>query len=529
MAGEQDVKRGQQTAEIDEAGAASEVQSNTRFAATGQIPEVSAAGKAPAPTASELAFEQGPGVKALEALLATGTATPKQVVELIDTNRAESAAMFVLVESKLGSGFVTQVRDAMGLRANIKRRELVAGDPTGEHGGFFVASEKEQGARWRTGDGSFSGKANKDGLDSTWKMDGNDSLHAHTDKSGNGALGWEHDGKTVGELYKDKSEFGLRHNFALEGGTLGTGLRHRDQANEAFANYKSTDGRLTADAGLGIRDGGDSEHLAATYRTQSGDTLRGNVDHDVTGTRLGVGGSHKMSNGATLAGSGELAFRPEGTTGSVSGSYSKGTSSFDAGVARGLDQTSLHLGASERLNPNTTVSGSLDHVMKDHAGSQTTLHLAERYRTGNLIQSLDLEAGGGERNYLSGTAGVDARLGQNVYGGAFGGFRVEEGRQTGASLGASLTFTPHEKAALTLAGVLDQTGSLETRLQLDVFKSKIAGVGDIADHKKDALVSLFLSYSTGATNRGQLDERFGAPSTSTTPDPHVMAGIKIKF
>jgi len=166
--------------------------------------------------------------------------------------------------------------------------------------------------------------------------------------------------------------------------------------------------------------------------------------------------------------------------------------------------------------------------MKDHAGSQTTLHLAERYRSGSIVQSSDLELGRGERNYLSGSTGIDAQLGKNWYGGAWGGFRAEEGHQTNASLGASLTFTPHEKAALTLAGVLDQTGNLETRLQLDVFKSKIDGVGTIADHKKDALVSLFVSYSTGS-KPGMLDERFGAGQFNATPDPKVMAGIKIKF
>ena len=526
MAREQDVKRGQATAEHEPAGATPEVESSTKFAATGPLPEVGAT-KPPAPTASELAFEPGPGVKALEALLASASATPKQVVDLIDAHRDESAAMFVLVESKLGAEFVGQVRDSMGLRASIKRREVVAGDPTG-NGGFFVASEKEQGARWKTADGSFDGKVNKDGLDSTYRIDGNDSIHAHSDKSGNGAVGWEHDGKTMAELYKDKSELGLRHTWDVDGGKLAGGVRHRGDVNEAFANYKGTDGKLTADAGLGVRDGGASEHLSATYKPSERDTFSGSIDNDVTGTRLAASASHKLDNGATVAGNGELAFTPEGTTGRLGASYSDGKRSFDGNVTRGLDQTSLHLGASDRLNPNTTVSGSLDHVMRDHGGHQTTLHLAERYRTNNVVHSLDLEAGGGERNYLSGTTGIDVGLGKNLYGGAFGGFRAEEGHQTGAQLGASLTFTPNEKAALTLAGVIDQTGSLETRLQLDVFKSKISSVGALADHKKDALVSLFVSYSTGA-NKHQLDERFGAPSMSTTPDPRVMAGIKIKF
>jgi len=251
VAREQEVKRGPATADQEAETATPAVESNTKFAAKGPLPEV-ATNQAPAPTASEQAFEQGPGVKALETLLATGTATPKQVVDLIDANRGESAAMFSMVEAKLGSGFVTQVRESMGLRMSIKRKELVAGDPAG-NGGFFVASEKEQGARWRTNDGSFDGKVNKDGLDSTWRIDGNDSLHAHTDKSGNGALGWEHDGKTQGELYKDGSQFGLRKSWDVDGGNITGGIRQRDQANEAFGTDKSNDGQWNPDPGPRIR------------------------------------------------------------------------------------------------------------------------------------------------------------------------------------------------------------------------------------------------------------------------------------
>jgi hypothetical protein len=173
------------------------------------------------------------------------------------------------------------------------------------------------------------------------------------------------------------------------------------------------------------------------------------------------------------------------------------------------------------------VSGRLDHVKPDHKEGQTTLGLSERYRSGKVIHGLDLEAGHGERDYMKATGSIDTQLGQNLYGGAFGSYQVESGHQASGQLGANLTFTATDKTALTLAGVLDQSGALETRLQLDVFKSRISNVADIAD-KKDALVSLFVSYSTGGNH--MLDDRFGAPQASSpVGDDKVMAGIRIKF
>lgn len=529
MAVQTDTKRQQAVGEHEQANHEPAAESATRFQASGPVPAVADV-HAPQPSASELAFEPGPGVKALEALLAKGPPDPKQIVDLLDAHRDESPAMFAHLETTLGGAFTTQVRDAMGLRASISRKEVVAGDPAGD-GGFFVASAKEQGARWRTADGSFSGSANKKGLDATYNVDDNDALHAKADTKGNGTLGWEHDGKTVGELYRSEKELGLRKSWEVDGGTLTTGARHRtvdkSASDEAFATYAATDGKLSATAAAGVRDGQPSGLLGATYKPGDRDTVSGSLSHDAAGTKLSMSESHKLDGGATISGTGTLAHSDKGTTGSLAGTYQDKSTNIDASVTRGLDQTALHLGAREQLDPNLSVSGSLDHVQRDAGGGQTTLRLGERYRSGNIVQSADLEAGRGERNYLSGTSGVDVGLGKGVYGGAFGGFRYEEGHQMGAQLGASLTFTPHEKAALTLAGILDETGALETRLQVDVFKSKIAGVGDIADHKKDALLSLFVSYSTGASR--QLDQRFGAPTVSTSPDPHVTAGIKIKF
>ena len=58
-----------------------------------------------------------------------------------------------------------------------------------------------------------------------------------------------------------------------------------------------------------------------------------------------------------------------------------------------------------------------------------------------------------------------AELAPNLYAGAWGSTELQAGHHTSAQIGASMTFTTHEKYALTAAGIVDQDGNLETRLQ----------------------------------------------------------------
>ena len=484
---------------------------------------------------------KGPGVLALEGLLAAGMPEPKQIVALIDAHRGEREAIFAQLHQSLGNGYVQRVVETMDkLRASVDRRELVAGDPSNPEGGYFLASQQAQGATWRTASGDFSGSIDKQGLDTRYQLDEDDTLHAKVGSDKSGSLAWERDGKTQAELYgrhggATDSELGLRRPFELADGTLTAGLRHRTTAtgttDGAFGSYKSTDGRTTADAALGVQDGGFAGSIAGTHKLTDKDTIGGSLAHDPTGTRLGLSGSHTY-DGGSISGAGELHRRPEGTTGSLSGTWKHHDTTLDGKYTHGLESDKFHVGAAHKFSPQLDVSGSLDHERKRTGASQTTLALSERYRSDRLIHQMSLEAGSGERDYLGVTGSADMQLGKGLYGGAFGSFRAEDGKQTTGQLGASLTFTPSEKTALTLAGVLDQDGGLEARLQFDVFQKRISSVGDLADHKKKALVSLFVSYSQGPTGSGMLDSRYGAP-TATFGQPagtgQVMGGIKIKF
>ncbi|HSD86682.1 MAG TPA: hypothetical protein VLB44_04180, partial [Kofleriaceae bacterium] len=125
-------------------------------------------------------------------------------------------------------------------------------------------------------------------------------------------------------------------------------------------------------------------------------------------------------------------------------------------------------------------------------------------------------------------APADAKLAPKLYGGVWGSSEIQSGQHATAQMGANLTFTTTEKTALTLAGVLDEHGRVETRLQYDIFKDKINSISDLDQHKKDAMLSLFVSYSQGS-GQHMLDQRFGAPQIEQNVGSQVTAGIKIRF
>ncbi len=500
----------------------------------------------PAKTPTEAA-KAGSGVTQVQALLAHGKPSPAQIIKVIDAHRAEHDAIFALLQKTYGNTYVQQVVAQMNhLRASVKNKEVVAGDPASKDGGFFDASAEAKGASWRSKGGDFTGKADKEGLDSTYKLGADDSLHGTVtkgdEKGVDAALDWQHDGKDEGQIfanYQDGKNYegGVSRPFDLRNGSLTAGVKHSDvdgtATDGAFGSYKSTDKKLSAEGNIGVSGGGLAGGLAGTYAPNANDTYEASYRHDAAGDTASASATHKYAGGGQLTGSGSFQHDATGNTEAIAGAYSRNGLDIDANAKRTPDTTSLHLGATDKITPNLTASGTYDYAKKDGAGSQSTLALSERYRSGNIVQGLDLTAGAGTRDYLGMQGSVEGKLANNLYGGAYGGFNVESGHQTTANIGASLTFTPSEKTALTLAGIVDQNGTLETRLQLDIFKSKIDGIQGLSDQKKNAMVSLFVSYTQqGSGGNHMLDQRFGASqfgASEPAGSGAVMAGIRIKF
>lgn len=457
----------------------------------------------------------GPGVTALEDLLARGTPSPRAVVKILDAHRSERQALLDLVKARLGDDFLAQVIAATDhLRLDLERRELVAGDPGDPDGGYFVASQDQKGARWRTSGGGFDGTVNDKGLDSHIRTGDHDAIHVGVDaKKKEGVVGYQHDGKTMVEGF---GRFSAQDDSAM-------GVRvPRDLGHDAS---------LTGEVRHVRRKSGTSDELAAQYRDLS-TTGSGYVGRDEGSGRLigGIEGSHTFDPHTKLSGAATV--EPGGWNASVSGSHQfDGGSKLSGNVYDGSAGHGGSLSGSYKASEQETLSGTLSHSAKPGGvDAVTSLSLSERYRSPDLVHGMDLSATTGQHDQLRGVGSVEGRLGHNLYGGAFGSFTAERSQHPEASIGASLTFTPHEKAALTLAGILDQDGYLETRLQLDIFQKKIDNVETLSDQKKKALVSLFVSYSTGAP--GMLNDRFGAPEYQRQDQVGgntVMAGIRIRF
>ena len=307
------------------------------------------------------------------------------------------------------------------------------------------------------------------------------------------------------------------------GATINGGLTRTADATGLTGGYDSE--RTKIDGGLNVTDAGVvTGNLTGTHTLDNGATINGGLTRTADATSLTGGFQNdrtKVNGSLNLPDSGRW-------TGSLTANHQLDPQTQLYGtLARTEDRNSFELGGSRKTD-NFDFSGSLKYEDIVGQGSQTSLKLSERYNSTNLIHGLDLDAGVGVRDYLTMTGSAEARLAENLYGSAWTSLKLEGGQEASAQLGGSLTFTPHERAALTLAGVVDQSGTLETRLQLDVFKDKINSLGALSKHKKDALFSLFVSYSTNAGPR-QLDNRFGGPDQWQSGQGQIMGGIRINF
>lgn len=458
----------------------------------------------------------GPGVGELQALIKAGVPDITKVIDIIDRRPGEHKELMQLVQS-LGGAYYQNVLHAMdAIRVDLKRKALAAGDPSNPQGGYFLASAEEKAARWRTEDGKFQGKASKDGLDATYQIDEDDALVAKVGKK-EGSVAWQRDGETLGEIYGRKGtdgfDAGIRRTFdAGDGATVTPMLRHHqtDAGGQAelAAEYKDKDASTTASGYVGMRESGG-------------------------GLVAGVDGSHKFSDATSITGSAR--YSPDGYSATVTGAHrfsetTTGDASLSHVRAGDVSTTTASAGLAYQSG-GLSASGRLTHAQPGGGEGQTTLSIHERYQSSRVIQTFNFEAGAGARDYASATGAIDAQLAPNLYAGAWGNFSSEQGKQTTAAIGASITWTPADRLALTAAGVMNQAGQLEGRLQLDVFKSRINGISDIADDKKKALFSIYAGIST-SSGPSMLDDRYGAGSyqhSGQKQDAQFTLGVKIPF
>lgn len=493
----------------------------------------------------------GAGVTALDALLAKGKPPPASVVALIDAHRGDRTAMFQLLQTKLGNAYVQQVTASMNhLRVSVPRREIAAGDPSNPNAGSFLASVANKDATWRTSSGDNTGKIDQSGLNTTEKLDASNDLNGKINaKTKEATIDWDHEAKAEAELFAGKTatgwDAGLRRNDAVGGGTLTTSASYAsnkgvgtEQLEEKYVDGSNTVDATEAYANNGTRSVGvtDTDKLDKTA------TLTGgfHVSDTAAGARTETlnAGYTNTADGVTV--NGTLIDNPNGSiTGSVTGSDKlDSTTTVNGSVTHTATSTAATIGG-EWKSGHDDLSGSVTETYTDPVATKPNQPLTETVVKSHetldgerVATSGDFEAGYGQRDYAKANGEVDVGVAPNVYAGAFGSVDVEDGKPTTKSAGASITVTPDEKLALTVAGLVNNNGSFETRLQVDEFKTKIANVDVLSSEKKNAIVSLFISYTSKA-KPGLLNNELGAPEYSTT-DPtgnggEIMAGVRVKF
>jgi len=211
--------------------------------------------------------------------------------------------------------------------------------------------------------------------------------------------------------------------------------------------------------------------------------------------------------------------------------YTKGDNQVSAsGSVSDKKNYDLSLSGTHNVSDSTSVTAGLDHNVQDGAATDTA-SLGAGYSTDKLAVSGELDltksASGLGAGIKSGATAslVDGKL----YGQAFGGGSMD-GDGTHYNFGGGLVLTPNDHTALTAAGVMDEKGGIDLRLQYDVFKDKVKGAGDLDDAKKNAMLSLFVGYKRGDGMVGgsPLDDQMGVGPTGKDQSG-VYAGAVLRF
>jgi len=157
-----------------------------------------------------------------------------------------------------------------------------------------------------------------------------------------------------------------------------------------------------------------------------------------------------------------------------------------------------------------------------------SLGLAGKLNTDDhlLEANADLLKQGDKLDLSADFDGTFTLMDDKLYGHAFGKLDniLEDPK---FQVGGGLTWTPKDKMAVTLAGLVDQDGGFDTRLQFDIFKKKVDNAKGLSDQKKKALFSVFVGYKQ-ENDGGLMNDHFGAGKFDAQQGMGY-AGIKIPF
>ncbi|HEY4240796.1 MAG TPA: hypothetical protein VGM88_13330 [Kofleriaceae bacterium] len=315
------------------------------------------------PTTKPAAQPTQSGVDELNALLAKGQPDPQAVVSIIDAHRDERDAIIARLQQTLGNTYVQSVISAMGWRASLDRKEIVDGDPSNPNSDYFLASQAQGGAKWRADNGAFTGTVDKTGLNATEQVNPTTQVTEKVDaKAKTATVDLNKDGKTEAEAYgkyggANSWDAGVKGNFNVGDGAATADASYTKTATGSTEQVATTfkDAKNTADATVGVKDGGVFGKADETYKIDDKSSVTGAVSGDKTSQT----GSVDYKNG-DLDAKASATHDATGTSEALTGTYTKGAITANAGLTSstkdGLGGTAS---VTDKIDDKTTASGSV--------------------------------------------------------------------------------------------------------------------------------------------------------------------------
>ncbi len=450
----------------------------------------------------------------------------------------------------------------------------ITADKDGDKAVFGASGEYQDKDTKISGKGSFvSGQEHSASLEASQKLGEKESIAgglSQTTKDGETTYGanakYSNDGSSVGVQGKFTS--GQDHSASLDGTkklgekeTLSGGLSQTTKDGETTygANAKySNDGNSVGAQGKFTSGDKHSASVDGTVKVGEDKKLSGKVGETTTDGattydasarlsgkkgELGVGGSYTDADKWSLTADGKRKFGDD-LTGTAKLSHSVLDGKSTEGIDLGLSTDKTNLGASGRFtdDQNYSLGFKGSHKFGDDASLSGTADFGKK--DGESFQKFGLSGQVGKDELLfNGSAsyeklgsknpnltaqfdGTATLLDDRLYAQGFGKLdnMLDDPK---FQVGGALTWTPKDKMALTLSGVVDQDGGFDTRLQFDVFKKKIDSAKDLSEDKKKAALSVFVGYKQGMDG-STLNDRFGAGKFGAEQG-QVYAGIGFRF
>jgi len=347
----------------------------------------------------------------------------------------------------------------------------------------------------------------------------------------------------VGKDEKVDANLGVQQAGEDRSVSGGLGYQNKQMSLKGSGSYTS-DEKWSAGVNGSFAAGKDAKVNANAGLSQQGQdqTLTGGLGYQNKNWGLSGKGSYTDQDNLSLGLSGNRKLG-EKTTGSFDLTHGeqKGVSTEALRLGLKDDKNSLGLGLSytdrENLKGSLDFSSQLNKTSEIKARLETGIQQGKNFtqlglsgstKSDDLVLQASLEALKNE-NGLNIKASGDAvftLVGEKLYGQAFA--RLDQTlNDPKYQVGGGVTWTPKDKLALTLAGVVDQDGGFDARLQMDVFKNKVTNARELDEKKKNAALSVFAGYRQGMEG-GFMNDRFGAGKFSGQ-EGQVYFGVGFKF